>query len=59
MENLQAIFDKIMENEQLKDFIKREELDNLISDRIREEIEKKMSEISFKPTKTKKPVEEE
>ncbi len=47
------------EEEQLKDFIKREELDNLISDRIREEIEKKMSEISFKPTKTKKPIEEE
>ena len=35
----------------LRDYIRREELDNLISDRIQREIEKRMSEISFKPTK--------
>lgn len=39
---------------ELKDYIRKEELENLISDRIREEIEKKISEISFKPTNTKK-----
>ena len=37
----------------LKEYIKREEIDNLISDRIREEVEKRVSEISFKPTKKK------
>lgn len=47
------------ESEQLKDYIRREELENLISDRIREEIDKKMSEISFKPAKTKTSKEEE
>lgn len=47
------------ESEQLKDYIRREELENLISDRIREEIDKKMSEISFKPAKTKPRTEEE
>lgn len=39
--------------DELKDYIRKEELENLITDRIREEIEKKMSEISFKPTKKK------
>ena len=47
------------DEEQLKDFIKREELDNLISDRIREEVEKKISEISFKPAKTNRKQEED
>ena len=47
------------DTEQLKDYIRREELENLISDRIREEIERKMSEISFKPTKTKRNENEE
>ena len=46
-------------DEELKDYIRREELENLISDRIREEIDKKMSEISFKPAKTKPRTEEE
>jgi len=47
-------------DEELKDYIRREELENLISDKIREEIDKKMSEISFKPanTKTKKSEED-
>lgn len=40
----------------LHEYIRREELDALISDRIQQEIERKMSEISFKPTKARKPV---
>ncbi len=40
----------------MKDYIRREELENLISDRIQKEFEKKMSEISFKPTKARKQV---
>ena len=40
----------------LNEYIKREEIENLITDRIQKEIEKKMSEISFKPTKSKKTV---
>ncbi len=46
-------------DEELKDYIRREELENLISDRIREEIDKKMSEISFKPANTKPKKSEE
>lgn len=38
----------------LSEYIKREEIENLITDKIQKEIEKKMSEISFKPTKTTK-----
>ena len=34
----------------LTDYIKREEIENLITDRIQREVEKKMSEISFKKT---------
>ena len=41
------------------DFIKREEIEDIISKRVREEVEKRMSEISFKPTKQKKVVVEE
>lgn len=47
------------DSEQLKDFIRKEELEELITDRIREEIEKKISEISFKPANTKKKNEED
>ncbi len=37
----------------LTNYIKREELENLITDRIQKEIDKKFSEISFKPAKKK------
>ncbi len=37
----------------LKDYIKREEVVNIIQDAVRNEVEKRMSEISFKPTKRK------
>ena len=40
----------------LTDYIRREEIEDLITDRIQREVEKRMSEISFKPTKTKKPL---
>ncbi len=40
----------------LKEYIRREELEDLITDRIQREVEKRVSEISFKPTKTKKSV---
>lgn len=40
----------------LNEYIRREEIDNLISDKIQRELEKKMSEISFKPTKARKQV---
>lgn len=43
-------------NVNLKDYVLREEIEDLITDKIQKEIEKKISEISFKPTKTKKPV---
>lgn len=39
----------------LKDYIKKEEIENIIFDAVRSEVDKRMSEISFKPTK-KKPV---
>ena len=40
----------------LNEYIRREELEDLISDKIQHEVEKKMSEISFKPTKARKQV---
>ena len=43
-------------NVNVKDYVLREELEDLITDKIQKEVEKKMSEISFKPTKSKKPV---
>lgn len=43
----------------LKDYIKREELEDLITDRIQQEVEKKVSEISFKPTRKKTVVVDE
>ena len=42
----------------LREYIRREELDNLISDKIQKEVEKRVSQISFKPTK-KKTVDDE
>ena len=38
------------------EFIRREELEELITNHVQKIVERKMSEISFKPTKTKKPV---
>lgn len=43
----------------LTGYIKREEIENLITDKIQKEVEKRMSEISFKPTKSKRTVVEE
>lgn len=43
----------------LKEYIKREEIENIITERIRDEVEKRVSEISFKPTKAKKMMEED
>jgi len=43
----------------LKDYIRREELEDLITDRIQQEVEKKVSEISFKPTRKKTVVVDE
>lgn len=43
----------------LTGYIKKEELENLISDRIQREVEKKISEISFKPANTKPKKNEE
>lgn len=40
----------------LTDYIRKEEIENLIIDRVQSEVEKKMSEISFKPTKARKQV---
>ena len=40
----------------LREYIRREEIEDLITDRIQREVEKKMSEISFKPTKARKQV---
>lgn len=43
----------------LKDYIRREELENLITDRIQREVEKRVSQISFKPTRKKSVVVDE
>lgn len=43
----------------LKDYIRKEEIEDIISDLIQKEVERKMSEISFKPTRSKKIVEED
>lgn len=40
----------------LKDYIRKEEIEDLITDMIQKEVEKRMSEISFKPTKSRKPI---
>ena len=44
------------ENQEHTDFIRREELEEIITDHVQKIVERKMSEFSFKPTKTKKPV---
>lgn len=43
----------------LKDYVRKEELENLIMDRIQEEVEKRVSQISFKPTRKKTKVVED
>ena len=43
----------------MSEYIRREEIENLITDRIQREVEKRVSEISFKPTKTRKQLVEE
>lgn len=43
----------------LKDYIKREEIESIIQDAVKQEVEKRMSEISFKPTKRKPVVVDE
>jgi hypothetical protein len=40
----------------LRDYIRKEEIEDLITDMIQKEVEKRMSEISFKPTKSRKPI---
>lgn len=40
----------------MKDYIRKEEIEDLITDLIQKEVEKRMSEISFKPTKSRKPM---
>jgi hypothetical protein len=37
----------------LKEYIRREELEDLITDKIQKEVEKRVSQISFKPTRKK------
>lgn len=43
----------------LSEYIRREEIDSLIDNKIQKEVERRVSQISFKPTKTKKAIEEE
>ena len=43
----------------LKDYIRREELEDLITDKIQREVEKRVSQISFKPTRKKSADDEE
>lgn len=43
----------------LSEYIRREEIDNLIDDKIQKEVEKRVSQISFKPTRQKKIIDEE
>lgn len=44
------------ETQETKDYVRREEIEDLIIDRIQKEVEKRVSEISFKPTKSRKSV---
>lgn len=43
----------------LKDYIRREEIEDLITDKIQKEVEKRVSQISFKPTRKKANVVDE
>ena len=47
---------KVNETVNVNDFVRKEEIENLVIDKIQSEIEKKFSEISFKPTKARKQV---
>ena len=47
------LIDESEKEDDTKSFIKRDEIDQIISDKIQKEIEKRMAEISFKPTKRK------
>lgn len=47
---------KMNDNVDLTNYVLREEIEDLITDRIQREVEKRMSEISFKPTKSRKNV---
>ena len=53
------LVDESENKEDLSDYIKREELENIIYDTVRNEVEKRMSEISFKPTKKKQVIVDE
>ena len=46
-------------NDKLSDYVRKEELEELISNKIQKEVEKRVSEISFKPTKTRKKEDDE
>ena len=50
------IDESVNENVNVNDFVRKEEIENIIMDKIQSEIEKKFSEISFKPTKARKQV---
>lgn len=43
----------------LTDYIRREEIDALIDNKIQKEVERRVSQISFKPTRQKKVIDEE
>ncbi len=43
----------------MSEFIRREEIDELIDNKIQKEVEKRVSQISFKPTRQKKVVDDE
>lgn len=43
----------------LSQYIRKEEFEELISEKIQKEVEKRVSEISFKPTKTRRKTDEE
>lgn len=47
------------ENVNLTEYIKREEIDNIISNAVQKEVERRISEISFKPTRKQKVVDVE
>lgn len=43
----------------LSAYITREELENLINDKVQKEVERRVSQISFKPTRQKKVIDDE
>ena len=40
-----------VQKDDLKAYVKTEEVENMIEDLVRDEVERRMSEISFKPTR--------